>query len=93
MQPTSSFRLAFHRHDPKCGDTRIMIEHITAIDFDDAMRSARFMINAMRVTDTERTYRIVSISNEGLRGIITASGWMTEDELCAKIAQEKAEKK
>lgn len=92
MQESSTFRVTFHRHDPRVGDGRIMVEHMVASDFADAVRCATMMRRAMQDADPSRTYKVASVSNEGLVGKITASGWMTEEEFSAHVA-EKAGKK
>lgn len=89
MQTTSTFRLTFHRHDSQRGEGRIMIEHISATDFDDAIRCAGLMRRAMKDADPDRTYRIASVSNDGLTGTVTASGWMTQEEFTASIEVKK----
>lgn len=81
-----SFRLTFHRHDPRAGEGRIMTEHLFALDFTDAVRCARLMCGAMQSADPDRKYQIASVANDGVTGKVTVSGWMTEDEFSLHVA-------
>lgn len=93
MQEMSIFMVTFHRYDPRSGEGRKMTTHFAATNFMDAARIADLMCLAMGDADPSCVFKTASVTNDGLRGTITASGWMTDDELCAKIAAEKAGKK
>lgn len=87
---TSSFTITIRRY--KNGENRYMDEQARVPKIEDAFHEARIMVRMSGYTDPDAIFRIHSVKEDGpAPGPRCTIGWMTDDELAAKIAKEKAQ--
>lgn len=83
---TMQFKVTFHRY--RNGESRISAARfINVEDFHAASATAHLMALAMRDADPEGDFKIAEIATVGFRGKQCMSGWETDEEFSARVAE------